>query len=146
MCICNKYMDLTNNNIKFIHERSNSLDSIGSFYSFGSIDTISIGSNKERTSSCSDEIIYSNSETIPIKITDYKMTKELLNNDCTRRTRDTYLIEDTLEVSTCKNQLLNTENLKNIISRSPNPAKWSSILSENYFTCMQLKNNNRDKK
>lgn len=139
-------MDLTNNNIHFIHERSNSLDSIGSFYSFGSIDTMSIGSNKERTSSCSDEIINSNSETIPIKITDYKLTNNLVNNDCTRRTRDTYLIEDTLELSKYKNQILDKENLKNIISRSPNPAKWSNILSENYLNCMQIKNNNHTKK
>ena len=134
-------MDIENNNY-IVNKRSYSIGSLGSACSFGSIETISLDSicsNKERTSSYSDEVIYTNSTTIPIKITNCKMTNELLNNDASRRNRDIYLTEDTLQTSKYTKKLCNKEN---VITHSPNPSKWYDIIAENYVTCMQIKNKN----
>ena len=118
----------------FITERSLSFGSVCS------METISIGSDskKERCYS-SDERISDCSIDNTMKVNEYKLNNQLIDDDNNRRNRDVYFIYDSFQNSKYKNHLLNKENYKqNQISSSPNPVKWASTIAANYFKNMQL--------
>ena len=145
----------------FITERSVSLGSLCSFGSFGSlcslnsIETISIGSdsnkeksdsNKERHNS-NDERISESSVDNTMKVSEYKLSNEIMNDNNNRRNRDVYFIYDNFENSKYKNYLINKENYKqDQISSSPNPVKWAGTIASNYFKQMKLPSQYQSKK